>query len=64
MKNCDYWKRFFNTGKIDDYLSYIACTREESSEELGIVSDIPMVQNKIKDKNNIKDIIDNSRSNI
>lgn len=33
MKNYDYWKRFFNTGKIDDYLNYIACTREESMDD-------------------------------
>ncbi|HHV12534.1 MAG TPA: hypothetical protein GXX75_19860 [Clostridiales bacterium] len=30
MKNFDYWKRFVNTGKVDDYLNYIACTREEA----------------------------------
>ena len=30
MKNYDYWKSFVNTGRIDDYLHYIACTREES----------------------------------
>lgn len=35
MKTFDYWKRFFKTGKIDDYLKYIACTREESAEEFG-----------------------------
>ena len=29
MKNFDYWKRFVRTGKIDDYLNYIACTKEE-----------------------------------
>lgn len=34
MKNCDYWKSFISTGKIDDYLNYIACTQEESFEEL------------------------------
>ncbi|NLP34059.1 MAG: hypothetical protein GX359_02570 [Clostridiales bacterium] len=34
MKNYDYWKSFVCTGKIDDYLNYIACTREEESEEL------------------------------
>lgn len=36
MKYNDYWKRFIKTGKIDDYLHYIACTSEESSEEIGI----------------------------
>lgn len=33
MKNYDYWRDFVKTGKIDDYLNYIACTREESMEE-------------------------------
>ncbi|WP_276929179.1 hypothetical protein [Herbinix luporum] len=33
MKRYDYWKNFVKTGKIDDYLNYIACTREESMEE-------------------------------
>ena len=32
MKNYDYWSSFTNTGKIDDYLHYIACTREDCSE--------------------------------
>ncbi len=39
MKNYDYWKSFVNTGRIDDYLHYIACTREEVSEELAMDSD-------------------------
>ena len=30
MKNFDSWKRFINTGKVDDYLNYIACTKEET----------------------------------
>jgi hypothetical protein len=33
MKTYDYWKSFINSGKIDDYLHYIACTREEAAEE-------------------------------
>lgn len=33
MKNYDYWKSFFKSGKIDDYLNYIACTREDIMEE-------------------------------
>ena len=33
MKNYDSWKSFVNTGKIDDYLHYIACTQEENMEE-------------------------------
>ena len=32
MKNYDFWKDFAKTGKIDDYLNYIACTREESMD--------------------------------
>jgi len=36
MKKFDYWKSFTRTGKIDDYLKYIACTREEESEEFHI----------------------------
>lgn len=34
MKNYEYWKQFINSGKIDDYLNYIACTSEEYSEEI------------------------------
>lgn len=33
MKNYDYWKNFIQTGKIDDYLNYVACTREESIDD-------------------------------
>ena len=33
MKNYDYWKSFVITGSIDDYLHYIACTREEIADE-------------------------------
>ena len=33
MKNYDYWNCFIKSGKIDDYLNYIACTREEIMEE-------------------------------
>ena len=33
MKNYDYWKSFVSSGKIDDYLHYIACTKEEGDEE-------------------------------
>ncbi len=29
MKNYDYWKMFVKSGRIDDYLHYIACTKEE-----------------------------------
>jgi len=34
MKNYDDWKKFAVTGKINDYLNYIACTQEGSIEEL------------------------------
>ncbi len=33
MKNYEYWKDFVSSGKIDDYLHYIACTREDGSDE-------------------------------
>jgi len=33
MKNGEYWKRFVRTGKIDDYLNYIACTREDIPDD-------------------------------
>lgn len=33
MNNLDYWKSFVKTGKIDDYLNYIACTKEEITED-------------------------------
>lgn len=33
MKNYDYWKSFISSGKVDDYLHYIACTREEENME-------------------------------
>lgn len=51
MKNNDDWIRFIRTGKIDDYLHYIACTREEGMEDImpnadrdkegGVVAGIP-----------------------
>ena len=34
MKNNDYWEKFSKTGKVNDYLNYIACTREEIDSEL------------------------------
>lgn len=39
MKYYDYWKNFIRTGKIDDYLSYIACTKEDISDEGSQVRD-------------------------
>ena len=38
MKNYDYWNRFCKTGKVNDYLNYIACTKEEGIPE-GLVID-------------------------
>ncbi len=38
MKNYDYWRDFVKTGRIDDYLNYIACTREEIVEEYRVVN--------------------------
>jgi hypothetical protein len=32
MKNYDNWKKFAKTGKINDYLNYIACTQEGNTE--------------------------------
>lgn len=29
MKNYDGWKNFISSGRVDDYLNYIACTSEE-----------------------------------
>ena len=43
-KNYDYWKSFVSTGKIDDYLHYIACTQEESMDDLIPVVDISMLR--------------------
>lgn len=46
MKNYDSWEKFAKTGNIMDYLSYIACTVEDSthkgsedSKEGGYLSD-------------------------
>ena len=36
MKNYDNWTKFVKTGKINDYLNYIACTREGNTENLKI----------------------------
>ena len=43
MKNYDYdyWKSFINTGRIDDYLHYIACTREEVVDDTIAAKDKP-----------------------
>ncbi len=30
--NEKYWKQFENSGKIEDYLTFLACARQENSE--------------------------------
>jgi len=50
MKINDYWMRFTKTGKIDDYLAYIACTREECSDEIGSI-DIDKEGGAVADSN-------------
>lgn len=42
MKNYDYWKSFINTGKIDDYLHYIACAKEDDSDEIAQTGEYAM----------------------
>jgi hypothetical protein len=46
MNYLGYWERFEKTGKINDYLNYLACTSEEAmsgeenkNEEGGCISD-------------------------
>lgn len=29
--NMEYWKRFENSGRIEDYLNFISCERQERS---------------------------------
>jgi hypothetical protein len=33
MKLEDYWERFAKTGNVYDYLNYIACTSEDSTQQ-------------------------------
>ena len=35
MKEINYWQQFLNTGKVDDYLSYLAHERTEEQREEG-----------------------------
>lgn len=35
MKEINYWQQFLNTGKVDDYLSYLAHRRAEEPKEKG-----------------------------
>lgn len=39
MKYNDFWSDFTRSGRIDDYLNYIACTREESIDDQTSVVD-------------------------
>lgn len=41
MKNYDYWKDFARTGRIDDYLNYVACAREEDADTSGFADQGP-----------------------
>ena len=29
--NLEYWKQFENSGRIEDYLSFVACDRQENT---------------------------------
>ena len=29
--NLEYWKQFENSGRIEDYLSFVACDRQEDT---------------------------------
>lgn len=31
--NLEYWKQFENSGRIEDYLSFVACGRQEDAGE-------------------------------
>lgn len=31
--NLEYWKQFENTGRIEDYLSFVACDRQENDNK-------------------------------
>ena len=42
MKNYDYWKSFTSSGRINDYLNYIACTQEEYAEDIVQAKDVSM----------------------
>lgn len=35
MKEINYWQQFLNTGKVDDYLSYLAHKKAEDVKEKG-----------------------------
>jgi hypothetical protein len=55
MKNYDYWKSFINSGKIDDYLHYIACTQEEGMDELIQVVDNTITNMDLSMRNPCRD---------
>lgn len=31
--NLEYWKQFENSGRIEDYLNFVACDRQENTEK-------------------------------
>lgn len=31
--NLEYWKQFENTGRIEDYLSFVACDRQDTDNK-------------------------------
>lgn len=33
MNEINYWKQFFGTGKIEDYLQYKQCQKEENKQQ-------------------------------
>ena len=33
MNEINYWKQFFGTGKIEDYLKYKQCLKEEKNQQ-------------------------------
>lgn len=39
MKEINYWQQFLNTGKVDDYLSYLSHKRTEEPKEEGVHPD-------------------------
>ena len=44
MNEINYWKQFFGTGKIEDYLKYKQCQKEENkqqTEDLNVKEESP-----------------------
>ena len=34
MQNLNYWMQFENTGRVEDYLAYLACGSREKDEKV------------------------------